>query len=180
MSTNLVNSLQRSLRASILCEPIPYIANSHGNTQWRQGLLGLGDLGRERRDGEDAVEEGLAAHLDEAGYNFGFGIRFEISEEGVGAGFPFFVVVKAELFWGEGKVRWLDKEGFWGGEHTRTRACTPRSGFLSCFYDAVIEACRVTCTVKTDVMVVELATDVQIVFLEFQQALAYHPQEQSC
>src|ERR1700691_1244477 len=60
---------------------------------------------------EDAVEEGLAAHLDEAGYNFGFGIRFEISEEGVGAGFPFFVVVKAELFLGEGRVRWLDKGG---------------------------------------------------------------------
>jgi hypothetical protein len=76
-------------------------------------------LGRERRDGEDAVEEGLAAHLDEADYDFGFGIRFEVGEEGVGAGFPFFVVVKAELFWGEGMVRWLDKGGFWGrGEYS--------------------------------------------------------------
>ena len=97
MQTNLINSLQNSLRSSIFREPINHITNSDRDAQWLQDLLRGRDLRSELRDGEDPVEEGLGAHLDEARDEFGFGVRFEVGEEGVAAFFPFIAAVEAEL-----------------------------------------------------------------------------------
>ena len=93
----MINGPQNSVRPSVFREPINDVTNSDRDAEGLQGLLRGGDLRSELRDGEDAVEEGLGAHLYEARNKSGFGVRFKVREERVAALYPFIAAVEAEL-----------------------------------------------------------------------------------
>lgn len=63
MHTDLIDSLQHGLRASILRESVHHVADGNRDAQRFQRLLGSCYLSSECRDREYAVEEGLRAIL---------------------------------------------------------------------------------------------------------------------